>query len=374
MRSPVLLPDREVEAGRSKPTARVAILVPAYNEEPVLDRTLEAATREVGPQNVYVANDHSTDLTAHIGAFWTGGNVYTAPVNQGKSLALKGAIDHFCLAECYEGIFILDADTWLSPGHVAALERKLDPGVAFVIGRIESQREFFNFWAAYRGFAMWLYNAIIRTPQNVLNTINVLPGSSVLLSSEAVKRINWQRASQLLLDDFSMLCDVWYEGLGKIRYLHDVPPALVAEPLTFRDYLKQTYGRWWPGIWQTMRDRKMLRRTDWFSITNNLQILSWVWSALAPVVLVLAYLLLNGTIGVWLVPAMVAWQVGKMYVFAGIYAYRKRLPSTLVLLPAFLVVAYFESVLFTLGYFKSHKLERGGRWESPARTKTKRKK
>lgn len=354
-----------MESGNSN----VAILTPAYNEEPILDRTLAAAAREVGPENVYVADDCSKDITAHIGAFWTEGNVYTAPVNQGKSRTLKGAIDHFALTERYEGIFILDADTWLSPGHIAALEAELEPGVAFVIGRIESQEVFLNFWAAYRGFVMWLYNAIIRTPQNVLNVINVLPGSSVLLSSETVKRIDWQRASTLMLDDFSMLCDVWYGGLGKIKYLHDTPPARIAEPLTFRAYFKQTYGRWWPGIWQTMRDRRMFLKTDWFSVTNNLQILNWVWTAVAPVVILLVYVLLNGTFWVWLVPLVFAWQVVQMYVFAGLYAYHKGRASTLVLLPAFTAVAYLESVLFTLGYFKSFGLESGGRWESPARTK-----
>ncbi|MBA3790113.1 MAG: glycosyltransferase family 2 protein [Rubrobacter sp.] len=347
----------------------VAILVPAYNEEQVLDKTLKAAVREVGPENVYVADDCSKDLTAHIGRFWTGGNVYTAHENQGKSRTLKGTIDYFNLTESYEGIFILDADTWLSPGHVSALERELETGVAFVVGRIESEQVRWNFWTAYRGFSMWMYNAVIRTPQNVLNTINVLPGSSVLLNSEAVKRIDWQRASRLMLDDFSMLCDVRYQNLGSVKYLHDAPPALIAEPLTFNAYLKQTYDRWWPGIWQTMRDRKMLLKTDWFSITNNLQILSWVWSAIAPVLLILAYLLLQGTTVVWLVPVMIAWQLGQMYVFAGLYAYHKRRPSALLLLPAFAMVAYLESVLFTLAYFKSRKLESGGRWESPARIK-----
>lgn len=347
----------------------VAILIPAYNEEDVLDRTLKAATREVGPENVYVANDCSRDLTKRIGKFWTRGNVYTAPQNQGKSKTLKATIDHFDLTKRYEGIFILDADTWLSPGHISALERELKPGVAFVVGRIESEHVRWNFWTAYRSFVMWTYNATIRTPQSILNVINVLPGSSVLLSSETVDRIDWHRASRLVLDDFSMLCDVWYQGLGKIKYIHNTPPALISEPLTFEAYFKQTYGRWWPGIWQTMRDRNMLFRTDWFSITNNLQMLSWVWGALAPVFLVLIYLLMHGTIGVWLVPAAIAWQLGQMYVFAVLYAYRKRRPSALVLLPAFAAVAYVESVFFTLGYFKSRRLRGDGRWESPARVK-----
>lgn len=343
------------------------MLVPAHNEEGILDRTLKAAVLQVGPDNVYIADNCSTDLTAHIGRFCTQGNVYTTTENRGKALALAEAIDHFKLVERYDGIFLLDADTWLTPGHIAALEPELKPGVAFVLGRIESHPVPFNFWVAYRSFVMWLYNAIIRTPQDILNVINVLPGSSVLLSREAVAGIDWQRAPRLVLDDFSMLCDVWYGGLGKIKYLHETPPALIEEPRTFRDYLKQTYDRWWPGIWQTMRDRRMFLKTDWFSITNNLQILCWVWSAVLPVVALIAYLLLRGTIGVWLVPAMVGWQLAQMFVFAGLYAYRKSCPSTLLLLPAFVAVAYLESVLFALAYFKSRRLEPGGRWESPAR-------
>lgn len=345
----------------------VCILCPAYNEEPVLDRTLMAAVAEVGLRNVYVADDHSRDCTAHIAGFWTGGNVYTSRQNEGKSRALRGAIDHFALTERYEAIFLLDADTYLSSGHVAALEASLEPDVAFAVGRIESDWVSRNFWVAYRAFVMWMYNALIRTPQNVLNVINVLPGSSVLISCEAARRIDWERASRLVLDDFSMLCDVCYGKLGKIVYLHDTPPANIAEPLTFRAYLKQTYGRWWPGIWQTMRDRRMFTKTDWFSITNNLQVLGWVWSAVMPVIMLLLYSLLNGTVAVFLIPIMVAWQLAQMYILAGLYAYRKKRPYALILLPAFVAVAYLESVLFTLSFLKSFRLELDGRWESPAR-------
>lgn len=345
------------------------MLVPAYNEEAVLNWTLSAATREAGAENVYIADDCSKDSTAHIGAFWTNGNVYTARENQGKALTLKATIDHFALTTRYESIFILDADTWLSPGHLSALEPHLMSDMAFVVGRIESQQEPWNFWAAYRGFVMWLYNAIIRTPQNALNVINVLPGSSVLISSETVSRIDWQRAASLVLDDFSMLCDVWHAGLGKIRYVHDTPSALVAEPLTFRAYLKQTYGRWWPGIWQTIRKRKMFFKTDWFSITNNIQMLNWVWSAVSPVLLIPACVVWSDMNWVWFILMMFAGHMAQMYIFAGIYAYQKRRPWALALLPAFMGMAYLESVLFTLAYFKSHRLKESGRWESPARVK-----
>lgn len=48
----------------------MAILVPAFNEEPVLDRTLAAAAREVGPENVYVAYLESVLFTlSYFGSF-----------------------------------------------------------------------------------------------------------------------------------------------------------------------------------------------------------------------------------------------------------------------------------------------------------------
>jgi poly-beta-1,6-N-acetyl-D-glucosamine synthase len=348
---------------------RTAVLVPAYNEGDVLDRTLAAAVREAGAKHVYVANDASTDITARIGEYWCPGNVYTAPENAGKSKGLKAAIDFYRLTERYDGIFILDSDTWLSPGHLAAVDKELTPGTAFVVGRIESDLWHKTFWTRYRGFVMFLYNSIIRTPQNALNIINVLPGSSVLLSSEAVKAVDWERASQLVLDDFSMLCDVKYKALGRIKYLHDTPPALVSEPLTWKAYKKQTYGRWWPGIWQTMRERRMWRRIDAWSLANNAQILSWVWSAISPFVGLIVLWLLWGTLAVWLVPAALAWNLGQTYFFAALYVLRRGRPMTLLLTPLFLAVSYWESVLFTVGWYKSLRIEEGGRWESPERTK-----
>jgi poly-beta-1,6-N-acetyl-D-glucosamine synthase len=316
---------------------------------------------------VYVADDASLDHTAHSANFWTGGNVYTSPQNQGKSRALRGAIDHFALTERYEAVFLLDADTYLSSGHIASLQAKFGPGVAFAVGRIEADWVSDNFWVAYRAFQMWTYNALVRTPQNVLNVINVLPGSSVLISSETAREIDWERASRLVLDDYSMLCDVWYGKLGKIVYLHDTPPADTTQPLSFRAYLKQTYGRWWPGMWQTMRDRRMFTKTDWFSVTNNLQVLTWVWSAALPVTMPLLFWLLNGTVAVFALLITFGLPLAQAYILGGLYAYHTKRPRTLILLPAFVAVQYLESVLFTLGFFKSFRLEQGGRWESPAR-------
>ncbi len=344
----------------------VCVLVPAYNEQAMLDRTLAAAVREVGRENVFLANDASTDITARIGAYWTGeARTYTAPANQGKSRTLKAAIDHFELTSRYDAIFILDADTYLCEGHIARLLPELEAGVAFVVGRIESSYEA-NFWVRYRAFVMWKYNVIIRTPQAILGIVNVLPGSSVLLSSRAVEAVDWERASRLILDDFSMLCDVQYEGIGKIRYVHDSPAARIDEPKSWAAYKRQTWGRWWPGIWQTMRDRRMLRRTDWFSLANNVQIGEWLFTCFWPVIVLVWCLTFLGTLWAWALPAMVLWGLVQIAFFGALYVARTGRVSTLYLLPAFLVVAQVESVLFAASYVKSAGVG-GGAWQSPER-------
>jgi len=342
----------------------VCVLVPAYNEESVLDRTLAAAVREVGRENVFVANDASTDITERIARFWAGG-VYTAHHNQGKSKTLKGAIDHFGLSERYEGVFILDADTWLAPGHIAALEPLLAEGVAFVVGRIESEYQR-NFWVKYRAYVMWQYNAFIRTPQSVLKIINVLPGSSVLLSSAAVRAVDWERAARLILDDFSMLCDVQYEGIGAIRYVHSSPPARIDEPKSWAAYKRQTWGRWWPGIWQTVADRRMFRKTDWFSLSNNAQLLGWVASGLGPLLALAWCLWFLGSWWFWAVPVYFLGGIVQAGLLGSIYVARTGRLSTIPLLPAFLAVAYVESVMFALSFFKAGRVG-GGTWISPER-------
>ena len=46
--------------------AKIAVLVPAHNEEDNLPLSLPGAVEQVGPENVYVVDDNSFDRTARV--------------------------------------------------------------------------------------------------------------------------------------------------------------------------------------------------------------------------------------------------------------------------------------------------------------------
>lgn len=347
-----------------------AILCPAHNEADVLDEALASAVREVGRENVYVVDDASTDNTSSIASYWAG-HVLTLGTNSGKARALGEALRHYNLSSRYDGVFFQDADTTLSPGHVRAVADAVhSKNAAFGVGKIESRYvKPRTFWVRYRAYVMWLYNWTIRLPQNTLGVINVLPGSSVLLTSEATQKIDWSATAQYALDDYHTLVQIKLKKLGGAVYNPAAPPAFIREPLTIDAYLKQT-RRWWYGIGEIHRAEKLWTKTSPWMLFNNAHILSWLWTAIAPLAILITLLFFHDVY--WAAGAAAVgalWALAEATILCTIYSLHTGRFSALVLLPAFLVVMYGESVFFCLCFFGVIKARRGGKWVSPPRLK-----
>jgi cellulose synthase/poly-beta-1,6-N-acetylglucosamine synthase-like glycosyltransferase len=349
----------------------ICVLTPAHNEYDVLDEALASARREVGRKHVYLVDDASTDNTSKIGWYWAGrDHTLTLPTNSGKARAFEAAIKHFDLTNRYRAIFFMDSDTVLGPGHVEAVLQALDakPQHAFAVGKIESRYvDPKTFWVRYRAYVMWLYNSTIRLPQNTLGVINVLPGSSVLIRSSVVASIDWNRTAGFALDDYHTLVQILLQKLGKGVYAPSSPPALIREPLTTTAYLKQT-RRWWFGIGEIHRREGLWTKfRPWF-LFNNAHILSWIWAAISPVLILITLLFLHD---IWwafdIATVGVLWALAEATILCTIYTLRTGRVSALILLPAFLVVVYLESCFFCLCFFGAVKAKRGGTWASPPR-------
>lgn len=350
----------------------VCVICPAYMEEPgILDAVLCAATKEVGPENIYVSCDGSTDSTADIARYWLpASNVDDPAHNQGKARALEAAIRRFRLTERYEGIFILDADTVISAGHIAALGEHMDPKTAFLVGNLQSNYQLNRtLWGRYRAFMYFAFNHFIRAPQDLLGTINVLPGSSVLIRSDVVAALNWLEIASYSLDDYDALIQIRRERLGEARYIADTPPAYILEPYTFTDYWKQT-KRWWTGIRDIYFGERVYSywRAKW-AAWDTLHLGSWLLSAGAPVIMlpVMAYVLTTSLW--WVVAASLGFGLLQNLVIAGLYVAKTGRISALFLLPIFVGIAYLESLHFTAAFLGVVKKNSGAAWSSPARTK-----
>jgi glycosyltransferase involved in cell wall biosynthesis len=106
----------------------ISFIVPAYNEELELPRALAAirlaadASRQ--PYEIIVVDDASTDATAQIAK---SAGAVVVPVKYRQIAAVRNA----GAREAKGDIFIfVDADTFISPGHVAAVQAALAAGCA----------------------------------------------------------------------------------------------------------------------------------------------------------------------------------------------------------------------------------------------------
>ena len=89
--------------------AKIAILVPAHNEEEVIDRSLARAVEEAGRENVYLVADACTDRTVRFASYRIGSEHVHEVERSGKGPALMKTIRHFGLLERYDGVFMADA-------------------------------------------------------------------------------------------------------------------------------------------------------------------------------------------------------------------------------------------------------------------------
>ncbi|HTS57864.1 MAG TPA: polysaccharide deacetylase family protein, partial [Terriglobales bacterium] len=119
----------------------VAVLIPAYNEAKVIERTVRAALASDYPElRVIVIDDGSRDGTLEVArsAFArerdSGRVLVLTKPNAGKAEALNFGLEHFEDEEIFVGI---DADTVVAPEAISRLvPHFLDPKVAAVAGNV----------------------------------------------------------------------------------------------------------------------------------------------------------------------------------------------------------------------------------------------
>jgi len=101
---------------------KVAVIIPAYNEEQRIGNVLRAVTRAKIPQEIIVVSDASRDRTAYVARTYPGVRVLELPFNSGKGGAMAAGAN----ATDAEVLAFVDADlTGLRPEHVDGIIRPL---------------------------------------------------------------------------------------------------------------------------------------------------------------------------------------------------------------------------------------------------------
>lgn len=247
---------------------RIATLIPAYNEEPVLKGTIDALVAAGAKlTDIYVVDDRSTDRTAEI-AVELGVHIFTVPVNGGKARAQIQSLEHFSLYENYEWIAFLDGDTKVDKEFFVEMMMAIEkqPEVALFLGQVKSVKNN-HLYSASRAFDYTYGQEVAKVGQHNFNVVFVAPGCASLYRADVLKTLKINHMT--LAEDMDLTMQVHRTG-NAVAY---VPNAIVntQDPATFKDYHKQTL-RWFRGFWQVTKIHKIFnpfvkkQRVDWYMI------------------------------------------------------------------------------------------------------------
>lgn len=266
------------------------VVIPAFNEELLVRRCIESVIAAgVAAAHIYVIDDASTDTTAEI-ARATGVNLLSDGRKRGKLGGISEALSHFALADRYQYLAILDADSHVAPHYFnEVLVRFLqDTETVLVCGAPQSEQ--YNWLTAYRAYEYAVTLRLYRQGQHAMGVITVAPGCASVYRTRVLPLLDWD--SQTLVEDMDLTVQVHRRQLGRIAFTpHAV--AYTQDPRTLRDYIGQL-TRWYRGTWQVMRLRNVpfgRQRIDaefgvllaeglFFAlVTMCLPILAWFWPA-----------------------------------------------------------------------------------------------
>lgn len=351
---------------------KVAICLPAHNEEKVIKSTIKSIKRQLPTNQIYVVSDGSVDKTFSI-AKRLKCNVIKITPGAGKARALKKLIVRFNLLNHYRYLLFVDADIVLGANFIKNALRIFlnNSDVAVIAGYIKTpwKRHSKNmsikrFIAAYRVRLNTLLQALLVYGQSwkPINNIIVAPGACSMYRSETLKRIRLDTPG-LLIEDFNLTFQIHKKRLGKIAHYPNIY-VFDKEPKSIKDYYKQV-KRWNIGYFQTIRKQGIWVSLFWIMV--GLFTLEVFLNASTVILLPFALLLLtsdNFTI------------FREMFLFFFIYDYsltilvamKSRKLNLLLYGIGFPLFRYLDSLILVssipIGLFSKSK----GLWEPPKRS------
>lgn len=259
---------------------KVAMVIPAHNEEKFISQTLNSAKRLLPEKQIFVVSDGSTDRTVR--------KVQNQQCNLlelkdgiGKARALKALINNFKLTEKFDYIIFLDAEVRLNRNFLKRSLRffETQPKTAAIAGYVVTP------WGGGKSLSMKKFIVSYRIRLNqvlqmlmifgqtwrLANSAMVIPGGCSIYRASVLKKLKLDTPG-ILIEDFNLAFQVHKKKLGKIA--HD--PKIFCydkEPRNLQDYWRQV-KRWNTGYFQTIRKQGIWLSAFWiFSGIFTLEVL-----------------------------------------------------------------------------------------------------
>ncbi len=248
LRSHVFGTPEQIAAYRPK----VAILIPAYNEEKVIERTVQGALDSDYPNvRVIVIDDGSKDRTLEVtrrafAAEEAAGRVLIlAKPNGGKAEALNYGLEHIGDAELFVGI---DADTIIAPDAISRMvPHFLNPKVGAIAGNAKVGNRV-NLWTRWQALEYITSQNFERRALNTLGAVSVVPGAIGAWRVSAVREAGGYHIDTVA-EDADLTMALLRNGY-RVEY-EDLALAFTEAPTNANALMRQRF-RWSFGILQAV--------------------------------------------------------------------------------------------------------------------------
>ena len=249
----------------------VAVLIPAYNEEKVIERTVRSVLDSDYPNlRAIVIDDGSKDATLEVcrEAFRkeiADGRVtvLTKP-NSGKADALNFGLEHVT-----EEIFVgIDADTIIAPDAISKLVPHFrDPRVAAMAGNAKVGNRV-NLWTRWQALEYITSQNFERRALNTLNAVSVVPGAIGAWRTADVRAAGGYH-HDTVAEDADLTMALLQAGY-RVNY-EDRALAYTEAPTTANGLMRQRF-RWSFGIMQAVWKHKAAMKRKgalgWVALPN----------------------------------------------------------------------------------------------------------
>ena len=204
---------------------RIAVLIPAHNEEQVIGETLRAMSALDYPADrhrVHVVADHCTDGTVAI-ATTAGVEVHEHEgAARGKGPALQWAIGRLLDGEEPPGVFVVvDADTVVDPRLLTVIDEAITAGARAVQGQYRVRDPGSSPAAGLRAAALALRHHLRPLGRTTLGASSGLYGNGMAFTADVLRRRDW---SGHLTEDVEFQMELLLDGI-----LVEYAPTAVVE-------------------------------------------------------------------------------------------------------------------------------------------------
>ena len=232
-------------------TPPVAVLVPAYNEETVIARTVRSVLNSNYPNlRVIVIDDGSSDRTAEVAReayveeIAQGHVTVLTKPNGGKAAALNFALEHLT-EEYYVGI---DADTVIAPDAISRLIPHLeDTEIGAVAGNAKVGNRV-NLWTRWQALEYITSQNFERRALDLFHVVTVVPGAIGAWRTAPVKAAGGYPLNTVA-EDADLTMSLLEQGL-KVDY-EDRALAFTEAPIDAKGLMRQRF-RWSFGTLQAV--------------------------------------------------------------------------------------------------------------------------